>query len=196
MGFENLFFSVLIGLFVSKAPTEKPGSIDFGSSSTERYGVLDNSTPDIIPAHDFHASVMRIDHNPETKSLEVTLKIFTDDIEQSLEGLGAPKLRLGTPEEFSEADSIFVDYLNNRIAFFVDEQQKAFEYLGKEVELDNTTWCYLEVKDVETFKTLRIKNKVLTELFEDQSNLVNINAFGTRKSLLLRGGQPEDTATF
>ena len=139
---------------------------------------------------------MRVDYNPETKALEVTLKLFTDDIERSLEGLGAPKLRLGSSRELPASDSIFLDYLQNRLAFFVDDEEKAFEYLGKEVEMDNTTWCYIEITGIEVFKALRIRNIVLTELFDDQSNLVNINAFGVRRSLLLRGGQPEDEATF
>lgn len=146
--------------------------------------------------HDFHVSVMRVDYNPETKALEVTLKLFTDDIEKSLEELGAPALRLGSPRELPESDTIFSEYLNNRLAFFVDDQQMAFDFLGKEVEMDNTTWCYLEVKGIESFTSLRIQNKVLMELFDDQTNLVNIFAFGKKKSFLLRGGLPEDRTTF
>lgn len=146
--------------------------------------------------HDFHVSVMRVDYNPENQALEVTLKVFTDDIEKSLEGLGAPTLRLGSPRELPESDSIFSDYLNNRLSFFVDDQHKTFDYLGKEVELDNTTWCYIEVKGVKDFQSLRIRNKVLMELFDDQTNLVNIFVLGKKKSLLLRGGQPEDETTF
>ncbi len=146
--------------------------------------------------HEFHVSVTRIAYNGETKSFEVTLKLFTDDFERSLEGLGAPVLRLGSPRELPAADTIIGDYLNNRIAFFVDDHQMAFDYLGKEVELDNTTWCYLEISGIESFNSLRIRNKVLMELFDDQTNLVNIFVAGEKSSLLLKSSQPEDEATF
>lgn len=139
---------------------------------------------------------MRVDYNTANQSLEVSLKVFTDDIEKSLEGMGAEKLRLGSPREFSASDSILTTYLNHRISFFVNDEQMAFSFVGKEVELDNTTWCYLEVENVPAMKQLTIRNKVLFELFEDQTNLVNVFVDEHKKSLLLRSSQPEDSITF
>jgi len=110
--------------------------------------------------------------------------------------MGADKLRLGSPRELPAADSILSVYLNHRISFFVEEQEMAFAFLGKEVELDNTTWCYLEVENVTSLNQLRIKSKVLFELFEDQTNLVNVFVHKAKKSLLLRSSQPEDSITF
>ena len=34
------------------------------------------------PLHDFHTSVMQIDHNEKNKSLEITVRLFTDDLVQ------------------------------------------------------------------------------------------------------------------
>ena len=145
--------------------------------------------------HNFHTSVSRIDFNPEAQTLEVAIKIFTDDLERSLEGMGSPALRLGSPREAVQADSIIGVYLRHCLGFAVDGETKSFYFLGKEVEFD-VTWCYLEVSQVQQLHRLVVKNRILMELFPDQSNLVHIYAADQQKSLLLTAAQDRDGVDF
>lgn len=151
--------------------------------------------PSAVGDHDFHVSVMRIDHNPETQSLEVALKLFIDDLESSLELLGAPPVKLGTEQEHPETDAFLFNYLNNRLSFSVNGEEKSLTYVGKETEID-VVWCYFEVKDVPHLRELHLRNQLLVEQFDDQSNLVHIYAGTEQKSMLLRKGSEEDTVQF
>ena len=39
----------------------------------------------VAPLHDFHVSITRIDYNEESKKMEITLRVFTDDMATGLD---------------------------------------------------------------------------------------------------------------
>lgn len=148
-----------------------------------------------VPAHDFHVSITDMRYNPENRRLEVAIKIFTDDLETALEGLGAPKLRLNTDREHRKSDSLIGRYLANRMQIKVNGDAVTGNFLGKEYETD-ATWCYIEFIAVPQPETIVVSNRLLFERFDDQSNLVHIEVGAEKKSMLLHVGQDRDKATF
>lgn len=144
------------------------------------------------PPHDFHVSVMRLDYNPNARSLEVSLKLFSDDIEESLQVMGGPRLHLGAPNEYAATDSLLNIYLHNRLGIQVNGTERDFELLGKEVEYE-VTWCYLEFREIEAVRELVLRNEILFELFDDQSNIVHLYLNGKEFSMLLHKGFREDS---
>ncbi|MFM2376485.1 MAG: hypothetical protein RLZZ165_1582 [Bacteroidota bacterium] len=134
--------------------------------------------------HDFHVSITQIDHNPQTQSLEITLRIFTDDLEHTMRSLGGGELRLGEPRESPDANRLLLEYFQNRLAIRVNDQPSVLEWVGKEIEPD-ATWCYLEVFKVPVISSLQITNRVLMEAFDDQKNIIHLNASGQTRSLFL-----------
>jgi hypothetical protein len=69
----------------------------------------------------------------------------------------------------------------------VNGKPTKFTYLGKEAELD-ATWCFVEVKDVKKVQTIEVQNTLLLEAFDDQTNMINLNINGRKKSGLARKG--------
>lgn len=145
--------------------------------------------------HPFYVSICQIDHNSEAKSLEITFKIFTDDLEKALEAQGTGKLYLGDPRESQEANRYLDNYLKNQIEIIVNGDTAAFRYVGKEVEMD-VTWCYVEIAQVTEVKMIAVTNRILQEIYEEQTNLVHVKAGGQQKSMLLRKGKVTDTVEF
>ncbi|MBL4587566.1 MAG: hypothetical protein JKX84_11015 [Flavobacteriales bacterium] len=144
----------------------------------------------IAPLHDFHSSVTQIDHNAKAQTLEITVRLFTDDLIISLEQSGAPKMELGTANEPPEANEHLAKYLKKHLHLTVNGKPTDFKYLGKEAQLD-ATWCYLEVKDVASIQKLQIHNTLMLSVFENQTNMVNLNINGRKKSGLSRKGSTE-----
>lgn len=145
--------------------------------------------------HPFYFSLTQIDHNPETQSLEITLKLFTTDIEQALEASGTGRLFLGEEKEVAEADRYIETYVRDHLELKVDGQLLEYKFLGKEVELD-VVWCYVEVLSVPELKQLEIKNTLLLEMFDEQQNVVQIKVGNQKKSALLRKGSTTETIVF
>lgn len=139
------------------------------------------------PLHDFHTSVMQIDHNEKNRSLEITVRLFTDDLCLALENSGAPKMELGTQSELPSANEYIETYLKEHLSLTVNGKKVGYNYLGKEAQLD-ATWCYLEVEKVGNVKNLEIENSIMLREFDDQTNLVNLNIKGRKKSGMSRKG--------
>lgn len=143
-----------------------------------------------LPAHDFHLSLTEVVHNAESKSLEISVKLFTDDLAVALLKNGAPKMEIGTDREPPQANELIENYLRRNIKFVVNGKPVEFKYLGKQAELD-ATWCFLEVKSVPKVHAIEISNTLLLDSFEDETNMVNLNIGGRKKSGMCRTGNTD-----
>jgi len=137
--------------------------------------------------HEFHLSLTEIKHNSDNKSLEIAIKLFTDDLTVALQQAGAPKMELGTEAEPPQANEYIESYLKTHFKLTVNGKQTEFIYLGKEAELD-ATWCFVEVKDIRKVQFIQIENSFMLEAFDDQTNMVNLDINGRKKSGLARKG--------
>lgn len=123
-------------------------------------------------AHKFYVSNTLIEHNPLNHSLEITMTVFTDDIEIAAEKISPKKLRLGDKREFASADSIIQVYLKDKFVLTLDGNPAQWDWIGKEVENDHC-YIYLERTNVPEVKSLVIRNSILCEEFDEQINMVD-----------------------
>ena len=146
-------------------------------------------------AHPFYISVCQVDHNPDTGALEMSFRIFMDDLELALETMGTERLHLGTEREAEKAD-IYIDrYLTRHVVIEINGRSVSAAFLGKEVDPD-AIWCYMEVENIPVLESMTMTNSLLLETFEDQVNLVHVNANGEKKSLVFDSQQVTQTLDF
>lgn len=132
--------------------------------------------------HPFHVSVCDIEHDPETKALQISQRMFIDDLEIGLKAFhGVEKVDTYKPEDPARLDSLIESYLKARLFIRVDEKELTLNYLGSELEGD-ARWAYLEVEGLESVTTAEISNLILLESFADQENIVHFKAKGKLKS--------------
>ncbi|MCF6333363.1 MAG: hypothetical protein L3J11_08765 [Draconibacterium sp.] len=62
-------------------------------------------------AHPFYVSICQVDYNKENQSLEISVKIFANDLLVALEKAGATKIFLGEKKENPETDKFIFNYL-------------------------------------------------------------------------------------
>lgn len=136
-----------------------------------------------MAVHDFHTSLTEINYNPKTKSLEMTIRVFTDDLERALTNINNDKAVKIQPTDYS-TDPLIIKYLRKHLAFVSPNKDVVpYDFLGKEVELD-ATWLYVEVPAAENLKGYSIFNSIMTELFDDQTNLINLIYPDKKKSFV------------
>ncbi len=135
-------------------------------------------------AHKFYVSLCRIHYVPDSARLQITIRIFTDDLEKALWEQDVSEVRLGTDREPPEADSLLSAYLLRHFSLLVHERPLPLHFLGKEVSYD-VTWCYLEADDVKPFDELKVESDLLTEHFPAQINLVQLSAGDEEKGVML-----------
>ena len=123
--------------------------------------------------HDFHLSKAEVHYNEQNQSLEISLHIFVDDLELAMIELGMENPNFSTSYEHVKADSLLAAYLADHFSVTVDGHRVNFTFLGKEDGEDLTAiWCYLEGKNIPSPKRIRVQNRLLLDLFDDQKNIV------------------------
>lgn len=133
--------------------------------------------------HDFHTSLTELQYNPKEKSYEVSIRMFTDDLENTLTKFnGGKKVFIGGKND--NADEVIKRYIPQHFAVYTaQKQKKAMNILGKEIEGD-ATWVYVEIPDAQGVLGGILQNDLLVEMFDDQTNLVNFFYQNQKKTFL------------
>ena len=144
--------------------------------------------------HPFHVSVIEINHNVTDKSLEISCKIFTDDLESTLATRFKTKVDLTNPSSKPAMDTLIKRYLQDHFLLRLGTKTLKPAYIGYEVDKE-AVYCYLEIDAVAAPLTqLTVNSSILYDKYEDQINIVHAITPAGRKSLKLNN--PENTATF
>jgi hypothetical protein len=146
--------------------------------------------------HPIHLSITEIDHNEKSKALQVTMRIFVDDLELSIrKKIGDEELDILEPGKGRKTDDLVREYLADRVKMKVDKKAAKLNYIGHEIE-GPAMICYIEIENVKKFSTIEVTNKVILEIHDDQSNLVNVNYKEKVKSIRLSNETPTASITF
>lgn len=150
----------------------------------------------LLSFHPIHLSITEIDHNEKSKALQITTRIFIDDLELSIRHkINDEELDILEPGKGRTTDELVKAYLTEMIKLKVDRKPVRFNYLGHEIE-GPAMICYVEIENIRKFNTIEVTNKVILETHDDQSNLVNVNYKGKVKSLRLTNDDPTGVVTF
>ena len=145
-------------------------------------------------AHPFYVSVTEIDF--KDKRYQISMKVFIDDLEAQLQTSGIEKLNLGEENEHSNADFFIKNYIKNHFFIKTNGSSTPYSFLGKEIESD-AVWVYFESEKVDNdIKTIEVKNTLLTDYKEEQTNLIHTNINGEKKSLILSKKLSKDSLHF
>ena len=135
------------------------------------------------PKHDFHTSLTEINYNPKSGSLELSVRVFTDDLELTLTNFNNGKLvKIEDPE--ATVNPLLEQYIRKNLALISPDKEVKFgKFYGKEKEAD-ATWIFLEIFDCKQIKNFTLYNTIMQEMFEDQTNLVNIIYPSQKKTIV------------
>jgi len=146
-------------------------------------------------AHPIHVSVTEIEFDEKARALEIMMRVFADDLEETMRKYSnQPDLDIIAANS-SAVDQMVSGYLNMHFQIRLDNKIQKIHYLGHEREGDAFIF-YIEVTNVKKWKTIQVQNDILTEIFDDQSNLVHVTVRDDVKSLRLTRDTPADKITF
>lgn len=139
--------------------------------------------------HKFYVSIYEMNYVPEKKMLQITARIFVDDINSVLQKKYNRTTFIGEKNEATEDVVLLKKYLAENFIIKVNKQPVGINFQNKEME-GNVLICYLTCKDISKIKTLEVKNTALFELDSEQQNIIQTTIYGKKESLLLVGDQP------
>ena len=139
---------------------------------------------DTKAAHPFYVSVIEINYNAKEKTAEISIRIFTEDLEATLRKYGNAKVDLLHPANKAAIDKLLNDYIQHKLQLNIEGKPVTMHYLGYEQQLESI-WTYLEVKDVPTMHKLAVNCSLLYDYQDKQSNIFHIKADGKEQSYKL-----------
>ncbi|MXX02703.1 MAG: hypothetical protein F4X08_12340 [Gemmatimonadetes bacterium] len=132
------------------------------------------------PAHVFYVSIARVKWNADDARLDISVRIFTDDLEEAIVAKGGPRLRLWTDQAHADRDRHVAEYLASRLAFRVNGVDRQLTYAGIEDALDATA-CLVQITGVDRVETIEVENRILIEMFDTQANVMRFEIGGEKK---------------
>ncbi|MEM9894815.1 MAG: DUF6702 family protein [Bacteroidota bacterium] len=140
----------------------------------------------ILALHPFHVSVADIKYKEEQDAIQISMRIFIDDLELAIQTFKEnAQISITDKGSWKNTDEFIGEYLLEHLDIY-DYREKEFQlqYLGAEIEED-VVWAYLEIEKVKKLRKITITNTVLLETYSDQENLVHFRAFEKVKSARL-----------
>lgn len=136
-------------------------------------------------AHRYHTSLTRMDYNSREKLVEVTIQLFTHDLERVLEKRTKKRIDL---EKTAKIDELVFDYL--KANFILKDKNGAVKnlvWVGKKLDVDKI-FVYIEIPLEEKPENFSLQNTVFFESFPEQTNLVTVRYSEKKSDLLFKVG--------
>lgn len=137
-------------------------------------------------AHKFYVSVTNMVYSEKDEAFQVTSRVFIDDMDALLKERYGIDSKLATPNESKLADAYIEKYFRAKFAVTINGEMADYKFLGKRYDND-VVICYLEIPNVKIadVKSLSVQNEILTDMFEEQQNVVHVKWLGHKKSFVL-----------
>lgn len=145
--------------------------------------------------HPFHVSVTQMEYKEEDKALQISSKVFLDDLEQAYNEHYGTKTDLWEMRDDAETDSLLGAFFTHHLKIWINGKQEEVVYLGNETDLD-ATWGYFEIYRVRKIKELKVSYTFGMAQFDDQVNLVHLEYGEEGESVRLDRRTTEETISF
>ncbi|WP_131694755.1 DUF6702 family protein [Dyadobacter tibetensis] len=148
-------------------------------------GSVEAAMPPLV--HEYHVSVTQMQYNSTTRSLEISLRVFTDDLETALSMAHANRRFVINNQDHN---NVYIEKYIRQHFVLTDAKEKTLPltYLGKEAEAD-ATWIYLEIPLSSKLQGHILTNSTLLDVFNDQVNMTNLKWGDNKKTFLFKKGQ-------
>ena len=141
----------------------------------------------ILPfVHDFHFSRTKAHYNKETQTLQMSMNVFTDDLELAVRTMGIEDFKIDIKTD-EVTDSLMSIYILSKFQAIHAGRKLEIDWVGYECDYD-ITYVYVESEKFSLDSTLLIDQTLLMEIFDDQENVLDFESSKIEESyLLIRG---------
>ena len=122
--------------------------------------------------HPVHVSILNADFTTGKSSIDLSFKIFTNDIELAIAHNYNVALNLGKPNERQDATNYINKYFADVFSIKINNNYKPNLVFTKKIINEDAVWFYFTVPLKDAAKELYINNMVLMDIYEDQVNLM------------------------
>ncbi len=137
-------------------------------------------------AHKFYVSVTNVGYSEKDDALQITSRVFIDDLDELLKERYDIDAQLSTDAESEFSDEYLEKYLRAKFSVEINEKTATYKLIGRKYDNDVCIF-YLEIEavELETLNSIQIENQLLTDMFDEQQNVLHFKINGKKKSFVL-----------
>lgn len=135
-------------------------------------------------AHPFFMSVIDINHNPKEAALEISVRIFSDDLEKTLQQYSKQKINILSPADKPVIEKQLLAYMTDRLKLAVNGKPVRFTLVGYEQQMEST-WCYFEIEKQPVVNQVAVDCSLLYDYETNQVNIIHVKSKGQQKTYKL-----------
>jgi hypothetical protein len=143
--------------------------------------------------HPFYVSVTEMSLNSNTKSLEISCKMFAEDIEDVLKQNYKVPVDLSDEKMKQQNNKLLNDYILKHLSISIASKGTVLKFVGFEKEYESV-YCYFEVMNVPLIQKITVNDTILQDYKQEQINIIHVIVNGNRKSTKL--DYPSSEASF
>ena len=133
--------------------------------------------------HKFYVALYQINYVPQKKMLQITARIFVDDLNSAVGKKYTKKINIGSENETDEDLILLKKYLSEKFSVKINGHSRLMNLLSKEMEGD-VLICYLNIKEVSKVNSIEVYNAINIEGNSEQQNIMHFNVSGVKNTLL------------
>jgi len=114
--------------------------------------------------------------------LEISMKIFIDDLELAIQKQGNVEFKLDDENEKEIDRTTLKTYITDHFKIISNSKEVDLDFVGHEFDND-AILCYFEAKKIKKINVIEIENAILLEVYDDQINLSHFQYNGEMKSI-------------
>jgi hypothetical protein len=134
--------------------------------------------------HPFYVSVTEMKHVAKTRLLEISCKMFAEDMQDVLKQNYKTAVDFDNNKLQAQNNKLISDYILKHLSLNIDGKAAAIKYVGFEKE-NESIFCYFEVDNIPPPAKVVVTNSILQDFKQEQINIVHVIVNGNRKSTKL-----------
>ena len=137
-------------------------------------------------AHKFYVSVTNVGYSEKDDALQITSRVFIDDLDELLKERYDIDAQLSTDAESEFSDEYLEKYLRAKFSVEINEKTRPYKLIGRKYDNDVCIF-YLEIEaiDLPAIKSIQIENQLLTDMFDEQQNVLHFKINEKKESFVL-----------
>ncbi len=134
--------------------------------------------------HPFFVSVIDFNHNAKDATVEISIRVYTDDLEKTIQKNTTAKIDIIQPSDKTIIDKLITAYIGKTLHLKINGQTVNVKYVGYEI-IKESTWAYFEIEGIKEFKKIDIDCNFLYDFEKSQTNIFHVKSMGKEKSYKL-----------
>ena len=147
------------------------------------------------PNHGIYLSVVEIIHEAGQKKARLSVKIFTNDLEDALKNAFQKKFKIDTIQSCNSYKNEIESYFKSHLSLLINQSEVSI-FFEKCEKNGNSLWVYFKLDSPEKWDEIKVKADYLMELFPTQSNIVSIKNGNKKRFAKLSIDKPSTTEKF